>query len=74
MGRPATEMVVSRTEVRTDRGTVGYRRRVSFMIALRIGRASISADEGAVGVERGGRAVRISSRRRTCQAGWVASR
>lgn len=44
------------------------------MIALRMGSASMSADEGGVGVERGGSAARISSRRAVCHFGFVARR
>lgn len=73
-GFPRTLMVVARVEVRTERGTVGYRRRVSLITALRMGRASISAEDGAVGLERGARLDRTSLRRSVCHFGWIASR
>lgn len=66
--------MVGRIEVRTESGTVGYRRRVSLITALRIGSASISVLDGATGVDSGGRFVRISSRSAVCHFGFTARR
>ena len=54
-------------------GTVGYRRSVSLITALRMGRASISASVGVSVVEEmEGKCSRTSSRSWVCQSGLVA--
>lgn len=53
-------------------GTVGYKRRVSFTTAFRMGRASISASVGTSVLVMEGRCSRISSRSWVCQSGFVA--